>query len=188
MRKKVLMPFINQSKKIPPHERPKDMRKGTLLLMTALLVQAFPACAQKAPEKIVLRDGSVVYAYRTLDVPERFRSDRCDKYVFQKTDFSPLDDALYTTKDGEEFLSSRHCLLLSAGKTTLKDRRSVQFFLQDSFNSEGHAMYFCNKGKCDPAPDGPYALSNGQNFRISGGALESGGFFENGEIGYEDRH
>lgn len=166
----------------------KRLSKATItIILTIALIVIAPNTAFSS-EEISLLDGSSVYGYRTLDIPQNLRRDDCDKYAFSNQSYTPLKDGLYFAADKAEFLIKNNCLFPIVGKTLLQDKREIYFFEEDTFNTEGNLAYFCQATICTQVPDGEYKLNSLQKFKIQNGRIDNYGFFDGEGIGYEDKN
>ena len=154
-------------------------------LLAASLIVVLAAWAIAAPaagagkQSLALKNGDKIFIYPLLEIPELMRQKRCDRYAFRNAAFELLNDGQYKTEDGETFLILQSCLMPMTGRTALADGSPVEFYQEDSFNTEGNlAFTFDDKGHRIPLRDGDHILAEGQPFRIIDGHISDYGAFQ----------
>lgn len=154
-------------------------------VFTALSLLALSA--QAGGQSVMLDNGEQVVAFMALDIPEALRNPECEKYVFKNNAFEPLPDGKYAS-DGDSFLARQSCLYPMTGRAALSTGTIVEFFQEDTFNTNGNLAFSVTNGQYIPLEDGSYKLNNGQDFKIVDGHIDEYGAFENDTIIFEDHN
>ena len=110
-----------------------------IIVVLAILTASAPAA--RAEESVLLDNGNRIFVYPLLETPRELRRDMCDRYAFQTGNYELLEDGQYKTADGDAFLVFRSCLLSMTGSSTLDNGTPVEFYQEDSFNTEGNLVF-----------------------------------------------
>lgn len=152
-----------------------------LLLFFLCLQAALPA---QAKDTAILTTGQSVEAFKNHELPKELQRKDCDEQIYlANTDFEPLPDGRYETKDKEIFIAEDNCLLMQTGKATLESKHKVEFYKKRHLDGD-HA--FLDRPKVlVPLPDGIHRLKKtGQIFKVTDGIIDDGGYYSKGQIIY----